>query len=200
MAQLIFDPEAIVNEVFALYEQHGGDDYIGEPVSQLEHMWQAAMLAEKEGYGEEVILAAFFHDIGHLCAADAETKSMDGFGNVDHERLGANYLRERGFSETVASLVESHVTAKRYLTYKHPEYYHQLSAASKATLGFQGGVMTALEAAEFEMDPNAEIIVKLRYWDDEAKVMNIPVDNIDHLKAMGLRHLKANNPVPQTGS
>lgn len=28
----------IVDEIFALYEQYGGDDYIGEPVSQLEHM------------------------------------------------------------------------------------------------------------------------------------------------------------------
>lgn len=194
MAHLPFDPEAVVNEVFALYEQHGGDDYIGEPVSQLEHMWQAAALAESEGYDEEVILAAFFHDLGHLCAANAETKSMDGFGNVDHERLGADYLREKGFSETIASLVESHVTAKRYLTYKLPEYYHQLSPASKATLGFQGGVMSALEAAEFEMDPNADIILKLRYWDDEAKITNIPVDGIARIKLMALRHLVANNP------
>ncbi len=193
MAQLPFDPEAIVNEVFALYEQHGGDDYIGEPVSQLEHMSQAALLAQGEGYGDEVILAAFFHDLGHLCAADAEIKSMDGFGNVDHERLGADFLREKGFSEAITSLVESHVTAKRYLTYKYPEYYHQLSRASKATLAFQGNVMSALEAAEFEMDPNADTIIKLRYWDDEAKISNVPVDNIGHLKSMALRHLIANN-------
>jgi len=188
-----FDPETIVNEVFALYEQHGGDDYIGEPVSQLEHMSQAALLAQSEGYGDEIILAAFFHDLGHLCAADAETKSMDGFGNVDHERLGADYLREKGFSETIASLVESHVTAKRYLTYKYPEYYHQLSPASKATLAFQGGIMSASEAAGFEADPNKDVIIKLRYWDDEAKLSNVPVGNIAHLKSMALRHLIANN-------
>ena len=28
-------PEEIVDEVFALYEKHGDEDYIGEPVSQL---------------------------------------------------------------------------------------------------------------------------------------------------------------------
>lgn len=194
MALLPIDPEAIVNEIFALYEQYGSADYIGEPVSQLEHMSQAAALAENEGYGEEVILAAFFHDLGHLCAADAETQKMDGFGNVNHETIGADYLRKRGFSQTLARLVESHVTAKRYLTYKHPEYYHQLSPASRATLGFQGGVMSALEAAEFETDPNADIIIKLRYWDDEAKVTNVPVDHVDRLKLMALRHLTANNP------
>ena len=65
-------PEAIVKEVFSLYEKHGDEDYIGEPVSQLEHMSQAALLAEEEGYDDEVILAAFFHDIGHLCAEEGE--------------------------------------------------------------------------------------------------------------------------------
>lgn len=37
---------------------------------------------------------------------------------MNHEKIGADYLRERGFSEQVAVLVESHVTAKRYLTFK----------------------------------------------------------------------------------
>src|ERR1700755_3420493 len=91
------NPESIVNEVFNLYLKHGDEDYIGEPVSQLEHMSQAAMLAEEEGYDDEVILAAFFHDIGHLCVASDKTGSMDGYGNVDHETLGADYLREKGF-------------------------------------------------------------------------------------------------------
>jgi phosphonate degradation associated HDIG domain protein len=199
MATLPFDPEAIVNEVFALYEQYGDADYIGEPISQLEHMWQAARLAEEEGYNEEVILAAFFHDLGHLCAANGTVQSMDGYGNVDHERIGADYLREKGFSENLANLVESHVMAKRYLTYKYPGYYHELSPASKATLGFQGGIMSALEAAEFEMDPHADVIIRLRYWDDEAKRTDIPVGNIGHLKLMAIRHLRDNYLANQIG-
>jgi phosphonate degradation associated HDIG domain protein len=180
------NPESIVNEVFNLYLKHGDEDYIGEPVSQLEHMSQAAMLAEEEGYDDEVILAAFFHDIGHLCVASDETGSMDGYGNVDHETLGADYLREKGFSERLANLVESHVVAKRYLTYKHPEYYDQLSPASKATLEFQGGVMTDEEAWEFELNPDADLIIRLRYWDDKAKEINIPVNNIDYLKQLAI--------------
>jgi len=186
-------PEDIVDEVFALYEKHGDEDYIGEPVSQLEHMSQAATLAEDEGYDDEVILAAFFHDIGHLCAEDAEAESMDGFGNVDHEKLGADYLRERGFSERLATLVESHVIAKRYLTYKYPEYYNRLSEASRATLEFQGGRMTDNEAAEFEKHPDAELFIKLRYWDDQAKEMNTPVQDLEHLKSLAINHLYDNN-------
>lgn len=191
MRTTAFDPEQIVEEVFSLYERFGDEDYIGEPVSQLEHMSQAAALAEEEGYDDEVILAAFFHDIGHLCADAGEAGSMDGMGNVDHERLGADYLLERGFSERIADLVQGHVIAKRYLTYKYPEYYNKLSAASKVTLEFQGGVMSSAEAAAFDSNPNAELIIRLRHWDDMAKEMNIPVDNLEHLKALALNHLRA---------
>ena len=79
--------QAIVDEIFSLYEQHGNEDYIGEPVSQLEHMCQSAQLAEAEGYDEEVILAAFFHDIGHLCEHVMENvQFMDGYGVADQDR------------------------------------------------------------------------------------------------------------------
>jgi phosphonate degradation associated HDIG domain protein len=182
-------PQKIVNEVFSLYEKFGDEDYIGEPVSQLEHMSQAAELARLEGYDDEVILAAFFHDIGHLCADAGEAGSMDGMGNIDHEKLGAEYLIERGFSQRLANLVQGHVLAKRYLTYKHPEYYNKLSAASKTTLEFQGGVMGKDEAAEFELNPDAELIIRLRYWDDMAKQINVPVNNIEELKIMALGQL-----------
>ncbi len=184
------DHEAIVEEVFSLYERFGDEDYIGEPVSQLEHMSQAAALAEEEGYDDEVILAAFFHDIGHLCADAAEAGSMDGMGNVDHEKLGADYLLKRGFSPRVAQLVQGHVLAKRYLTFKYPAYYEKLSPASRVTLEFQGGVMSSAEAAEFEANPDAELIIRFRYWDDMAKEMNLPVNNVQNLKIMALRHLE----------
>jgi len=187
MPQTIHTPEEIADEVFALYEQHGNEDYIGEPVSQLEHMSQAAALAEAEGYDDEVILAAFFHDIGHLCVSAA---SMDGMGNVDHEKLGADYLLDRGFSERLAKLVNGHVIAKRYLTYKHPEYFEKLSPASRTTLNFQGGVMSAEEAIEFEQNPDANLIIRMRYWDDEAKLTDVSVTNLSHLKELTVKHLK----------
>ena len=40
--------------VFSLYKKYGDNDYLGEPVNQLEHAIQCAMLAEKEGYSDEV--------------------------------------------------------------------------------------------------------------------------------------------------
>jgi phosphonate degradation associated HDIG domain protein len=190
VTQLSITPQQAVAQVFGLYETQGHADYIGEPVSQLEHMWQAAALAEAAGADEEVVLAAFFHDLGHLCAPDmAEVGSMDGFGAVNHERLGADYLRARGFSERVARLVESHVLAKRYLTYKYPSYLRRLSEASRATLAFQGGVMSAAEAAAFEQDPDADLMLQLRQWDEQAKETDRPVGPLHYLKALALGHL-----------
>jgi predicted HD phosphohydrolase len=54
--------------------------------------------------------------------------------------------------------------------------------------------MTADEAANFELNPDSELIIRLRYWDDMAKEMNTPVDNIDYLKGIALAHLQQVNP------
>jgi phosphonate degradation associated HDIG domain protein len=179
-------PEQVIAEVFGLYERFGDNDYIGEPVSQIEHMSQVAELAMAEGFDDEVVLAAFFHDIGHLCAEG--TENMGGFGVVSHERLGAEYLRRAGFSERLARLVEYHVQAKRYLTFKEPGYYERLSEASRRTLDYQGGVMMADEAEAFERDPLCEVSLRMRQWDELAKEMGVPVMELNVLKqkAVGL--------------
>jgi len=184
---------SVVDEIFSLYENYGAADYIGEPVSQIEHMCQAAQLAEEEGYDEEVILAAFFHDIGHLCEHILPVQSMDGYGIVDHESLGGEFLREKGFSEKIARLVESHVAAKRYLTYRHPGYYNKLSEASKITLEKQGGRMNEMEAKQFEEDHLHLLFIKLREWDDKAKMERIPLPSLEIYKQMALQHLVMQN-------
>jgi len=183
----------VIKEVFSLYEQYGSEDYIGEPVSQTEHMCQAAQLAEEEGYPEEIILAAFFHDIGHLCEHIMDTKPMDGYGVADHETIAGDYVRKKGFSEKIARLVESHVKAKRYLTFKYPDYFNKLSAASRMTLAQQGGVMNETEALQFEADPLHVLYVKLRDWDDKAKLEHQPLPPLDKYREMAVRHLLAQN-------
>lgn len=175
--------------IFGLYDRHGAEDYIGEPVSQIEHMCQSAQLAEKEGFDDEVILAAFFHDIGHLFSHLQETESMGGFGAQRHEQLGAQCLREMGFPEKVAKLVENHVQAKRYLTHRYPEYFQKLSEASRQTLRYQGGPMSAEEAAQFESDPLFEASLKMRTWDEEAKVEFVPLPDLGKYREIAERLL-----------
>ncbi|MEO5892929.1 MAG: phosphonate degradation HD-domain oxygenase [Ferruginibacter sp.] len=182
-----------VDEILSLYQRFGDEDYIGEPVSQIEHMCQCAQLAEAGGFDEEVILAAFFHDIGHLLEHVMPAGQMDGFGVVDHEKLGAEYLQQKGFSEKVSKLVTSNVSAKRYLTFKYPEYFDQLSEASKRTLEFQGGVMTEDEAMAFEADQLHPLYIQLRKWDEQAKETEKPLPPLDHYRKLMIGHLQNMN-------
>lgn len=180
---------AVADDIFMLYEKYGDADYIGEPVSQLEHMCQAAELAEEEGYDDEIILAAFFHDIGHLAEFIMPVEQMGGVGVVDHEKIGADFLRAKGFSEKICMLIHSHVEAKRYLTFKYPDYYQKLSPASKITLSHQGGVMNETEAIAFESDELHVLYIKLRQWDDKAKEVNKPIPDLSKYRTMAIEHL-----------
>jgi predicted HD phosphohydrolase len=78
--------------------------------------------------------------------------------------------------------VEYHVQAKRYLTFKEPGYYQRLSEASRRTLEYQGGVMTAEEAEAFERDPLCAVSLLMRQWDEQAKEMWVPVLDLQMLK------------------
>ncbi len=182
--------EQIASEIIEMYKNHGGEEYAGEKISQLEHMTQAAELAAQQGHDEDVILAAFLHDIGHICVSAQGDQAMDGWGVKDHEEIGADYLKTKGFSKKVVRLVESHVQAKRYLTYKDPEYYDQLSEASKKTLEYQGGRMLQEEAEAFEHYPLFDLIIKMRRWDEEAKMENMQVPDLEHYKKIIISHLE----------
>jgi phosphonate degradation associated HDIG domain protein len=181
--------EKITNEIMDLYAGYGGNEYAGEKVTQLEHMVQAAQLAEEQGYDEEVILAAFLHDIGHISEAAKGDNEMDGFGIKDHEELGAEFLKGKGFSKKVVRLVESHVEAKRYLTATDPAYYAELSEASKKTLEYQGGPMTREEAEAFKQYPLFPLIIQMRKWDELAKIEHKPLPDLNHYRGMILHHL-----------
>ena len=187
-----YEGNLVADEIIALYNNHGKEDYIGEPVSQIEHMCQCAELAEESDADDETILAAFFHDVGHLCEVGSPAnivQHMDGFGIVDHEKLGGEYLRSKGFSKNIVNMVASHVNAKRYLTYKYPEYYDALSVASKNTLVHQGGRMSADEALLFEADPLSEKYIALRRWDEQAKEQYKPLPSLDYYRKLIVTHL-----------
>jgi len=175
-------PQELTNQIFSLYEKFGAEEYAGEKVSQLEHMVQAAQLAMEEGYDDEVVLAAFLHDVGHLLPVHDVSETMDGYGVMDHEKVGADWLLGLGMGERMCKLIASHVNAKRYLTWKYPSYYEQLSEASKKTLEYQGGRMEEAEAKAFEADPLFDLYIRMRTWDEAAKIEGKPLPELDELK------------------
>ncbi len=177
--------EEKIETLFTLFETNGGNEYIGEPVTIIEHSLQSGQLAKDAGEEDWVVLSAFFHDIGHLMPIDA-TMNMDGRGHLLHEVEGANLLRSCGFPEKMALLVQYHVQAKRYLTYKYPAYYNKLSEASKLTLGYQGGVMTEQEAERFEDDPLFKKSLQLRAWDEQAKEIDKKALPLSYYKSLAI--------------
>lgn len=181
--------EKLIAEVFTLLKKSEEMDYFGEEVSQLAHVLQCAKLAADTGADEETVIAALLHDIGHLCASD-DAKRMGTVGVADHETVGANYLRACGFSEKVAQLVQGHVQAKRYLTFKNPRYMAGLSAASLETLAHQGGPMSTQEAETFEHDPLFKAKLRLRSWDEQGKKVGWQVPPLEAYRGMLASHLK----------
>jgi predicted HD phosphohydrolase len=179
-----------VREVVRVMQAAIDMDYIGEPISQLEHGLQCAKFAFDAGADDETVLAALFHDIGHFVvfcedgkkrlALEKPVDKMGDMGVAKHEVLGGRYLKALGFSDKTAALVEGHVLAKRYLVWKNQHYSQKLSPASKITLQYQGGPMTTEEAQLFEKSELFDTILKMRTWDDKAKIVGAKVPNLDH--------------------
>lgn len=179
------DTEFAYNSIVALFREFGASDYIGEAITQSQHALQAGRLAKLAGSDDETVVAALLHDVGHLCAFSSENASFMGtYGAVNHEKLGANYLKSLGFGEKVCTLVQRHVDAKRYLTHRQPGYMQKLSEASRKTLEYQGGPMSEEEALAFEKDPLKQIIILLRTWDEKAKRTDWEVPEFEAYREM----------------
>lgn len=157
-------------EILSLFQQFGHMEY-GEGFSVNAHSVQAGLLAQTQGLDDELILAAFLHDIGHLypLTFEKEMEKMGEFGMQAHDHWGKELLKQHGFSERFQAVVKNHVAAKRYLCAVDPAYHAQLSLASKETLQFQGGPMSEAETKQFEADPFFEESLIIRRIDDEAK-------------------------------
>lgn len=178
------------NEIIQLFEKYGDEDYDGEPVSQTSHMIQCAMEAMAEGEDEELVIGSFLHDIGHLLKHIEHTEEMGSFGVVNHEGVGANYLKEKGFSKRIIAMVENHVNAKRYLVAVDDTYEAKLSEASLQTLQWQGGPMNDDEVKEFEQHAFYDDIIKVRLWDEKAKDPEAVLLPLSHFKTLVTEYLK----------
>lgn len=169
-----------IEYVLGLFRERGSAAYFGEPVSQCEHALQAAWAAEKEGAPAELIAAALLHDLGHLLHPLPENCAEQGMDDR-HEELGARWL-ERHFGPAVSEPVRLHVSAKRYLCAADPSYLGQLSAASRLSLRLQGGPFSPDQLREFTDNPHAAAAVRLRRWDEEAKVAGLRTPGFDHFR------------------
>ena len=165
-----------------IFDRRGGEEYLGEPVTMAQHMLQGATFAEQQGLGEDIIVAALLHDIGHF-TSEFGTYSTDDTHDRHHEEAGAQVLAAF-FPTLVTDCVRYHVAAKRYLCATRPSYFDRLSAASVHTLNLQGGPMSADEVAAFETNPNLAEIIQVRYLDEAGKVADMITPDYAHFAPM----------------
>ncbi|WP_165228589.1 phosphonate degradation HD-domain oxygenase [Aquisphaera insulae] len=170
----------LFDRILGLFSDRGDSAYYGEKVTQSEHALQSAHLAALEGADDDLVVAALLHDIGHLVSGhdeDIADRGLDG----RHEDAGAAWLAA-AFGPSVIEPIRLHVAAKRYLCAVDPAYRDGLSDASRQSLSLQGGPFDAAGIGAFEANPHHREALRLRHWDDAAKVPGLAVPGLDHYR------------------
>ena len=158
--------------------------YGGEPVTELAHSLQCAELARDAGADDELQLACLLHDVGRFAVDprlifDKKDRAVGASPDAKgHHEVGADLIAPY-VPERVAWLVRMHADAKRYLCAIEPAYWDTLTPGSRYTLTLQGGVMTPETVSSLTRHPWLADAVRLRRWDDLAKVPDQPTRRLE---------------------
>src|SRR3990167_8548982 len=140
-------------------------------------------------------MALSLEDIAHLLS----TRGVNQYGReavsqLEHALQCAQWAEKSG--ETPATVVAAllhdpvlepirlHVDAKRYLCTMEPGYWETLSPASQHSLVLQGGPFTPKEAMQFAAQPFAQEAIRLRRYDDHAKVPGLVTPPLGYYRAL----------------
>jgi predicted HD phosphohydrolase len=161
-------PRTALDDLLDPLRTSGRTTYGGEPVSVADHSLQTAAAAERDGASRPLTVASLFHDIGWLLTGDRP-----------HEMRGSIFLAQF-FGPPVTDPVRLHVPAKRYLCTVDVGYESTLSEASRQTFRLQGGRLDEGGLASFDAETHAEDAIRLRRYDDEAKVPGAETPDLAH--------------------
>lgn len=170
-----------LSDIAQLFARRGGEQYSGEPVTQLAHALQTAHFAEQDGADDALVTAALLHDLGHLLGDHGDSPTLRGIDDL-HQYTALPFLRGL-FAERVLAPIRLHVQAKRWLCASRAGYHAQLSADSQRSLLLQGGVFTPAQAQGFMAQAHAADAVRLRLWDDMAKQPALTTPPLSHYLA-----------------
>lgn len=171
-----------LDRLLDLVERKADIQYGGERISHRDHALQAGHLAQEAGASPALTVAAFLHDIGHLLHKEGLLPALRGIDDK-HEVIGGKQLMAI-LGPDVAYPIWLHVDAKRWLCATDKAYFGLLSPVSVRSLELQGGPFSEAEAAEFIAKPFAEDAVKLRRWDDQAKVPEMKTPSFDYFRGL----------------
>jgi len=174
-----------IADIEKLFRDHGHIAYSGEGVTQLEHALQCAQLAEAEDALPELVTAALLHDLGHLLNLQGETPTGRGIDD-QHQYFAIPFVRGL-FPPAVIEAIRLHVDAKRALCFLEPEYFESLSEDSRRSLSLQGGIFSRAQSDAFLARPFAGNAVRVRRWDDRAKLAGAATPPIGHYLEIAAR-------------
>ena len=160
--------------------------YGQEAVSQLEHALQCAHLSERAHEAPETVVAALLHDLGHMLSGErTPVADQDALPAKDdlHQFVALPFLRGL-FPNAVLEPIKLHVDAKRYLCAVDAGYWADLSPASKHSLELQGGRYDDAQVRAFEGLTFYAEAVRLRRYDDLAKVPGQVTPPLAHYAAL----------------
>ncbi|RUP26585.1 MAG: HD domain-containing protein [Curvibacter sp.] len=173
-----------LSDISTLLLRRGSAQYGDEAVSQLQHALQSAALAEQANESPETVVAALLHDLGHLIVAERDgVDEADSHRDELHQYIVLPFLRGL-FPESVLAPIRLHVDAKRFLCAMEAGYAETLSPASVASLALQGGPFSPEEAAQFAALPHAATALRLRRYDDQAKVSDWHGPDLAHFEPL----------------
>jgi phosphonate degradation associated HDIG domain protein len=174
-----------LRDIEGLFKAHGHIEYSGEGVTQLEHALQSAELAERAGAEPALVTAAFLHDLGHMLNPQGDTPTARGVDD-QHQYFAIPFLRGL-FPAAVIEPIRLHVDAKRALCALEATYYEALSEDSRRSLTLQGGVFSGEQLAAFRAKAFAEDAMRVRRWDDAAKVPGAATPPLDRYLEIAAR-------------
>jgi predicted HD phosphohydrolase len=169
-------------DVLCDYMKRRGRTNYDESVTQIEHSLQCAYLARQAGASGESVGAGLLHDIGHFLTDEHADNGDFLAEDWRHEAVGADCLAPF-VVESVIQAIRLHVPAKRFLCATDPAYFDGLSRASQRSLEVQGGKMSPVEAAAFRENRWHELAVRVRRWDDGAKVAGWEVPPLESYRS-----------------
>ena len=170
-----------VDYIFDFINTYGHGDYDGEAVTLIEHLLQSALNAENDLAPPELIIAALLHDFGDLVLRQSGIRN-EHIEDTRHEHLGADAVAKL-LREPIADIIRLHVVAKRYLA-RNAGYSDQLSHVSQTSLKLQGGPLSDEEVLTFSEHPSFKNSIRLRHYDDGAKVVGTKTPELEHYRSL----------------
>jgi predicted HD phosphohydrolase len=121
-------------------------------------------------------------DVAYAGEPVSQTEHID-----DRHQYIALPLLRGAFDAEVREPIRLHVDAKRYLCATQPGYFSKLSPDSVRSLALQGGPMDDEAARRFAALEWAGDAVRLRLWDEEAKVEGLKTPPLAHFLTTAAR-------------